>query len=141
MGFSLNEVNYYYQFNNRGNVTAFVDFKLTRDSYTHYEGSLANTTHAFVPGENMEPYFYGVDGVFNTDQESIPPGGKITGTVSYFLDKYDVDLAYKPNSNETNFTLTLDASDLPFLHSFDENKVEYALKIGWDSHNDRIIYK
>lgn len=111
---------------------------LERDSYFHTEGALADTTHAFVSSKDMEHY-YSLDTDLNSDQGVIPSGGKITGTVSYYIGNYDALLAYAPDNLETNFTLKIDVSDLPFLNSFERHRIEFNVRIGWDTYYDKLI--
>ncbi|MFV8829556.1 hypothetical protein [Alkalihalobacterium sp. APHAB7] len=74
-------------------------------------------------------------------RDSILPGEERTGTVSFFIDQFDLTPSKRAKEHGAGiFRFSIDVSNFPFLNSFENNKIYYKQKIGWDTHHVRMTF-
>lgn len=114
----------------------YEDISLFRDDFTHTEGHIADTVHANVQGDFMDRYIKDLDNLLNTENKPIQPGEKVEGVVAYHVSGYDVRVNRK---EDTNFTLLIGVSGVPFINKYEKMTPQFPLRIDWD--NSRLLFK
>ncbi|MFC0476926.1 DUF4352 domain-containing protein [Robertmurraya beringensis] len=111
-------------------------FTLFENGYTVHAGGVRE--YIDFPTQEMESY-WGRDDYFQGG--TINPDQKVSATRSYYISK---KLSYSENHKKQGggrYTLKIDLSPLPFLHSFEENIIMYDFNLNIDTHNNRLIFE